>query len=101
VAASDNQLETMTSAVNLYQAADNPTRKLIDTELAAVRWRRKHGVWLEWAGLACGFIVALVFGYWAFDLIRTGSTSQQVVGGLLGAGELAAVVTIFINGRRS
>ena len=48
-------------------------------------------------GQGCALLVALIFGYWSYDLIRNGA---EWPGALLGTVDLVGLVSVFLIGRR-
>lgn len=50
-----------------------------------------------YTGQGCALLVALLFGYWSYDLIRTGA---EWPGALLGTVDLVGLVSVFMLGKR-
>jgi len=57
-----------------------------------------HGLIRSYLGLGVGGVVALMFGYWAYDLICLG---HDVAGSLLGTVDIVALVSVFVVGKRT
>lgn len=90
--------DTMSTAAALYSSADKPTRAMIDRELDSVRRRRGHRIALEYLGMVFGLVVALVFGWWSYDLILAG---HGWAGGVMAVTDITGMAFIFIKGRNA
>lgn len=81
------------SDLALYARADKATRAAIDREAEFLRWEKRQGVYLRWAGLFSGLVIALSFlagGTW---LIAAG---HGVAGGVIASVDIVALVTVFV-----
>ncbi|WP_369256946.1 hypothetical protein [Geodermatophilus amargosae] len=83
--------------IEAYAAADKDTRELIHTQLDRNFWLAKQEVYLQWAGLIAGLIVTLCFLGVSAWLINGGN---EVAGTILGTVDLAALVAVFVYGRK-
>jgi hypothetical protein len=86
------------SDLSLYARADKSTRAAIDREFDSLRWERRQGVYLRWAGLLSGLIIALSFlaaGAWLID------AGYGIEGGVIASVDIVALVTVFVVQVRS
>jgi hypothetical protein len=86
------------SDLTLYGKSDKATRAAIDRQLERLHWVRRQDVYLRWAGLVCGFPIAISFlaaGVW---LIYEG---HGVEGGVIASVDIVALVTVFVVQVRS
>ena len=86
------------SGLKLYGRADEPTRAAIERELERLHWQRRQDMYLRWAGLVSGLVIALSFlsaGTW---LIVSG---HSVEGSLIASVDIVALVTVFVVQVRS
>jgi hypothetical protein len=83
-------------ALAIFRKADAETRRVIEDEMKELRWRRRHGIYLEWGGLISGLLVSGLFLWAAVHLSLNG---QPWVGGVLGAIDIVALATVFVKGR--
>jgi hypothetical protein len=86
------------SGLQLYGRADKPTRAAIERELERLHWQRRQDMYLRWAGLVSGLVIALSFlsaGTW---LIVSG---HGVEGSLIASVDIVALVTVFVVQVRS
>ena len=89
---------TTESDLALYARADEATRAAIDREFESLDWERRQGIYLRWAGLFSGLVIALSFlaaGTW---LIAAG---HGVEGGVIASVDIVALVTVFVVRVRS
>jgi hypothetical protein len=86
------------SGLHLYSQSDKPTRAAIERELERLHWQRRQDIYLRWAGLVSGLVIALSFlsaGTW---LIVSGHSAE---GSLIASVDIVALVTVFVVQVRS
>ena len=86
------------SGLQLYGRSDEPTRAAIERELERLHWQRRQDMYLRWAGLVSGLVIALSFlsaGTW---LIVAGHSAE---GSLIASVDIVALVTVFVVQVRS
>src|SRR5262245_14548770 len=86
------------AGLELYGRSDKATRAAIERELERLHWQRRQDMYLRWAGLISGLVIALSFlgaGTW---LIVTG---HGVEGSLIASVDIVALVTVFVVQVRS
>jgi hypothetical protein len=89
----ESEVEATASDLALYAKADKPTRAAIDREFESLRWERRQGVYLRWAGLLSGLVIALSFLAAGTGLIVAG---HGVEGGIIASVDIVALVTVFV-----
>lgn len=83
----------------LLQQIDTPDelkRKLISEQVSFNRERAVDRDRRAWAGLVLGFVIALAVLAAAVYVATRGSGAQAAAGAVLGVGDLAALVTVFV-----
>lgn len=83
----------MSDAFTIYSAGDVETRAAIDRFVEIQIWERKQSKYLDWAGLALGFGVAVLFLLKGVELINDG---HDTAGVLISGVDLVALVTVFV-----
>lgn len=86
------------SVLGIYASADTATQALIDKELNHSRWLDRQGMFLQWAGLISGFLVALLFLAAATKLVLA---DHGLAGTALGCVDIVGLVSIFVARSRS